>query len=291
MRKITLRGAFLSISIYISLVIAAAGLFSGCLRLTRHAAGPEEAPAGGATPSHETLTIAGSTSVQPFAELLAESFMKIHGGVSINVQGGGSSAGARAAMTGVAGIGAMSRELAPEEKSLHEIMIARDGIAIIVHPDNPVDDLTLDQVRRIFSGEIKRWSEVGGPDKPIHVVSREEGSGTRGSFDEMVMHGREVTPAAVVQDSNGAVRETVAGDKSAIGYISLGLVDKRVKGLKIDGVEPSVENVRLGRYSIARPFLFVTRDAPQGLAKEFIDFVLSPDSQAVLLREGLVPVK
>ncbi|NPV80957.1 MAG: phosphate ABC transporter substrate-binding protein [Firmicutes bacterium] len=264
--------------------VALSLVLSGCK-------GKNPAPAGSTGTSHKVLTIAGSTSVQPFAELLAEDYMKLNSGVVINVQGGGSSAGARAAMNGVADIGAMSRDLAPEERTLQEIVIARDGIAIIVNPKNPLSDLSLEQVRGIFSGRFTRWSQVGGMDKPIHVVTREEGSGTRGSFDEMVMHGEDVTPAAVVQDSNGAVRETVAGDVAAIGYISLGLVNARVKGLAIDGVEPTVEAVTEGRYSIARPFLFVSKEKPAGLAKDFIDFVLSKEAQAKLAREGLVPVR
>ncbi|HHV62902.1 MAG TPA: phosphate ABC transporter substrate-binding protein [Firmicutes bacterium] len=240
--------------------------------------------------AHQSITLAGSTSVQPFAELLADEFMKSHPGIIVNVQGGGSSAGARAALTGVAQIGMLSRELEGEEKSLHRIVIARDAIAIVVHPSNPIDDLSVAQIRAIFAGEITNWSQVGGPHREIHVVSREEGSGTRGSFDEMIMGSAEVTPGAVVQDSNGAVRETVAGDPSAIGYLSLGLVDKRVKGVRISGVAPTVANVERGAYGIVRPFLFATRGRPGEAAQEFIDFALSRAGQRLLAAEGLVPV-
>lgn len=208
----------------------------------------------------------------------------------VNVQGGGSSAGARAALTGVAQIGMLSRELEGEEKSLNRIVIARDAIAIVVHPSNPIGDLSVAQVRAIFAGDVTDWSQVGGPGREIHVISREEGSGTRGSFDEMIMRGAEVTPGAVVQDSNGAVRETVAGDPSAIGYLSLGLVDARVKGVKISGVAPTVENVEKGTYHIVRPFLFTTRGRPSAVAQEFIDFALSKTGQRHLAAEGLVPV-
>jgi phosphate transport system substrate-binding protein len=246
---------------------------------------------GGQAPGSATrsLTVAGSTSVQPFAELLAEEFMTINPDVSVSVQGGGSSAGARAALTGVAQIGMLSRPLKEDERSLQAIVIARDAIAVIVHPSNPVNDLTIDQIRDIFAGRVTNWSRVGGMDHRIDVVSREEGSGTRGSFDEIVMGDSEVTPAAIVQDSNGAVRETVAGDPAAIGYISLGLLDGRVKGIRVSGVAPSVPNIENGTYRIVRPFIFAVRGALSPHAQEFMDFVLSPTGQGLLKAEGLVP--
>ena len=183
-----------------------------------------------------TLTIAGSTSVQPFAEKLAETYMATHPGLAINVQGGGSTAGVRAAETGAAQIGMSSRHLKDNEESLHQVTIALDGIAIIVNAANPVAGLTRAEVAAIFAGEIPRWSTVGGRDRPIHFVTREEGSGTRGAFEEMVMGKKEIAPRALVQDSNGAVREIVASDPDALGYISLGLVDRRVRAVAVDGV-------------------------------------------------------
>jgi len=151
------------------------------------------------------------------------------GNVIINIQGGGSSAGARSVLSGVAEVGMLSRELQGDEKALIPTIIAYDAIALIVHPSNPSRNLDIDEIRSIFTGEITNWLEVGGKSRKIHAVAREEGSGTRGAFDEIIMGTAEVTPGAIVQDSNGAVREIVAGDPSAIGYLSLGLVDKRVK--------------------------------------------------------------
>lgn len=247
---------------------------------------PKQASGGGVT-----ITLAGSTSVQPFAEILAEEYMGKHPEDSVNVQGGGSSAGVTAAQSGAAEIGMLSRDLKGSEKSLKEYVIAHDAIAITVHPSNPVTQLTKLQAQGIFSGKIKNWQEVGGPDHQIHVVSREEGSGTRSAFDEIIIGSAEVTPWAMVQDSNGAVRETVAGDRFAIGYVSLGLVDTRVKALAIDGTVPSMKTVADKSYGIVRPFLFVTKTEPQGLTKAFIDYVLSPTGQNMLQREGLVPVQ
>ncbi len=210
---------------------------------------------------------------------------------SINVQGGGSSAGVRSAQSGAAEIGMLSRELKGDEKSLKEVVIAYDAIAVVVHPNNSVHGLSKAQIQKVFTGEIKNWAELGGANHPIHVVTREEGSGTRGAFDELTMGKSEVTPWALVQDSNGSVRETVAGDRYAIGYVSLGLVDQNVKAVKVDGVVPSIEAVTEKKYAIVRPFLFVTVAEPIGLAKQYIDFVLGPIGQGMLQREGLVPAK
>jgi phosphate transport system substrate-binding protein len=207
---------------------------------------------------------------------------------AVNVQGGGSSAGARAAMSGAAQIGMMSRELAPTEKELTPLVIVRDAIALVVHPSNPVEDLTVDQVKRIFAGEIADWGAVSGPPGRINVVSREEGSGTRGAFDELVMKGADVAARAIVQDSNGAVRQTVAQDKMGIGYISLGLVDRTVKAVAVAGVTPTVESARAGEYTLVRPFLFVYKGQMAPDVKAFVDFVLGDEGQAMLASEGLV---
>ena len=235
------------------------------------------------------ITVAGSTSVQPFAELVAEEYVALYPAERINVQGGGSSAGIEAALSGAAQIGMSSRELKGEERQLIWIEIARDAIAVVVHPSNPIHDLSVEQVRGIFSGQITRWSEVGGPPRPIVVVTREEGSGTRGAFQEMVMGKADVDPGALVQDSNGAVRQLVSGDASAIGYISLGLVNREVKPVALGGVEPTVENVAAGQYKLVRPFLFVLKSPPEGATKAFVDYVLGLEGQRALAHEGLLP--
>jgi phosphate transport system substrate-binding protein len=240
--------------------------------------------------SGANLTIAGSTSVQPFAEKLAETYMTAHPGLAINVQGGGSTAGVRAAETGAAQIGMSSRHLKDSEAALHQVTIALDGIAVIVNAANPVAGLSRADVAAIFAGEVPRWSAVGGPDRPIHFVSREEGSGTRGAFEEMVMGKKEIAPRALVQDSNGAVREIVASDPFALGYISLGLVDRRVRALAVDGVLPTHETILAKRYAVVRPFLFLTREDPAGAARAFIDYVLGSEGQRLLELEGLIPV-
>ncbi len=240
-------------------------------------------------PAQKGITIAGSTSIQPFADQWAEVFMAKYPGRLINVQGGGSSAGIQAAMTGAAQIGMSSRELKPQEKVLQEFIVAWDGLAIIIHPSNPIEDLSLEEVRKIFAGQIVSWKEVGGPDHNIHVVTREEGSGTRGAFQEMVMGKERITKKSIVQDSNGTVREVVAGNPYAIGYISLGLVEKRVKAIKLDGIEPSLENIMSRRYRLVRPFILVTNGPPTDETHDFIQFILSSEGQELIKRQGLIP--
>ncbi len=245
----------------------------------------------GASTAARSLVIAGSTSVQPFAEKLAEIFMHQHPKALINVQGGGSSAGIYAARQGAADLGASSRELVAAEKDLIEIPIAYDGIAVIVHPTNPLTTLSLEQLRQIFETRLKNWKDLGLPPHPIHLITREEGSGTREAFEHLVMGKAEITPAALVQDSNGAVRELVAGDPYALGYISAGLVDGRVKAVAIDGISPTPENIKNRTYELVRRFLLVSRTPPAGLCKAFVEFILSPQGQKILETEGLVGVK
>ncbi|MBM4284655.1 MAG: phosphate ABC transporter substrate-binding protein [Deltaproteobacteria bacterium] len=236
------------------------------------------------------LCVAGSTSVQPFAEKLAEVYMHHFPHLRIDVQGGGSSAGIYATRQGAADLGASSRELVAAEKDLVEIPIAWDGIAVIVHAANPLTNLSLDDLRAIFAGKITDWRQLGQRPHAIHLITREEGSGTRNAFEELVMGKVEITPAALVQDSNGSVREIVANDPNALGYISVGLVDRRVKALSIDGVSPTREHLRQHSYKLVRRFLLVSRLPPRGPVKEFVDFVLSAKGQSLLEQEGLVGI-
>jgi len=236
------------------------------------------------------ITVAGSTSVEPFAELLAEEYMIRHPQSHIYVQGGGSTAGIEAVRSRAAHIGMSSRHLMSEEKDLHAVMIAQDAIAIIVHPNNPVNDLSLDEVKQIFSGKISNWVTLGGSSRPITLVTREEGSGTREAFQKLVMGKEEISLESLVQDSNGAIRQVVSGDPYAIGYISLGLVNEKVRAMKISGVEPNLSSIQEGKYTLVRPFLFVFDGEPTGEAKAFLEFVMSPESQKLLSKEGLVTI-
>jgi phosphate transport system substrate-binding protein len=236
-----------------------------------------------------SVIVAGSTSVQPYAEVLAEEYAILHPGSEIDVQGGGSSAGISAAKSGIANLGMSSRSLKEEEKNLWSIEIAKDGLAVIVNAANPIENLTLEQIQKIYSAEITNWSEVGGNDAKIHIITREEGSGTRSAFTELVMEKIEITPKAIVQDSNGSVRQLVKGDPNAIGYISLGLVDETVKAVHLDGIAATHDNILNGSYTLSRPFLFVSLSEPTGETQKFVEFVLSEEGQKMLNDEGLIP--
>lgn len=234
------------------------------------------------------IIMAGSTSVQPFAEILAESYMKLHPGASVDVQGGGSAAGIMAATSGTADIGMSSRALAGDELKLWWVEIARDGLAVIINPKNLLASLTLAQVRDIYAGTVTSWSLLGVTGGAIHVVAREDGSGTRASFESMIMGKASITPRAIIQDSNGAVRQVVADDPGSIGFISLGLVNSAVKALELDGTAATRDNVINGSYRLSRPFLFLARSEPVGKTKEFVDFVLSDAGKKILDTEGLI---
>jgi len=233
--------------------------------------------------------VAGSTSVQPYAEILAEEYMALNPDAVIDIQGGGSSAGITATKTHSADIGMSSRALTDEEKNLWNVEIAKDGLVLIVNPRNPIQDLTSDQIRDIYAATITDWSQLGGSKSKINIIAREEGSGTRSAFAELLMDEEEITPKAIVQDSNGAVRQLVADDPNAIGFISLGLVTDEVKALHLDGIEATRENIMNGSYKLSRQFLFVTDGEPTGLNREFIDFTLSSEGQKLLSNEGLIP--
>jgi len=256
---------------------AAAGVLSLCLGCG----------GGGGT----TVAVIGSTSVQPFAEMLAEEFNRSNLGVRVEVQGGGSTAGILAVTNGIADIGMCSRSLKPEETGFTTITIARDGIAIVVNLANKVNGLTRQQVRDIFAARTTNWKDVGGDDKAIRVITRQEGSGTREAFAHLVMGGEHIAASALTRESNSAVKELVKNDPGAIGYMSLGLVHEELKALVVDGVKPEAENVLSGKYPLVRPFLFLVKGKPGEAAQKFIDFVLSPPAQAMLEKEGLVRVK
>jgi phosphate transport system substrate-binding protein len=235
------------------------------------------------------LNVVGSTSIQPFAELLAQEYMKKYPDRQVEVQGGGSTAGLQAAADGLADIGMCSRSLKDDEvNQFTPVNIARDGLAIVVNLSNPINALTMDQLRGLFSGAIPNWKDIGGSDEQVWMITREEGSGTRESFVKLVMGEERISRRALTQESNGAVKELVKGDPAAIGYMSLGLVGAELKPLPIDGVAPTHDNVLNGSYHLMRPFLFVTKGSPSPEAQLFIDYVLSAEGQQILENEGLV---
>lgn len=240
------------------------------------------------------VTVSGSTSVGPSMEKLAEAFEGKNSGVKVEVQQLGSSAGIKNAIEGVSEIGMSSRDLKDEEKSsgLKETIIATDGIAVITNKANKVTDLTLDQVKDIYTGKITNWKEVGGEDAPIVVVSREDGSGTRDGFQEKVgFESEELIKDAQISDASGNIKSTVEGNANAIGYISFGYVDEAVNAVKVDGVEINHETVANNEYVIARPFILVNKDGISDNAQALIDFILSDEGQSILEEKGFIRVK
>lgn len=241
----------------------------------------------------QTISISGSTSVGPLAEKLAEKYKEKHP-VKIEVNQIGSSAGITNAMNGVSEIGMSSRDLKEEEKNngIEETIIAYDGIVVVTHPSNKVKDLTMEQVKGIFTGKVTNWKELGGDDLEIVVVSREDGSGSRDAFQEIVGYSSgELVRSAIVASGNGNIKTTVATNKHAVGFISFEYIDPTISTIDINGVEATAENVLQQKYSLSRPFLFVHKE--ENLSEEgrkFIDFILSPEGQAIAAETGAIPV-
>lgn len=230
------------------------------------------------------VRIAGSTSVQPVVEVLAEAYRRA-GGERVTIQGGGSTAGVQAVLTGVASVGAVSRRLTAAESAqgLVAHTMGQDLLVLVVHPANPVAGLTLPQLRRLFAGEAVDWAELGGRSGPVHLVSREAGSGSREAFREMI---GPVSPRAIVQSSAGAIRLAVAGDPQAVGYVNLSALQAGgVKPLRVDERAPGQPG-----YPLARPLALVTRGEPSGEVAAFLRFVRSSAGQRLVAEEGLVPV-
>jgi phosphate transport system substrate-binding protein len=243
----------------------------------------------------KTLTVAGSTTVLPIAESAAEDF-KENTGTSVLVSGLGSSAGIEAVSNGTADIATSSRALTEEEEQtdLVATVVAHDGIAVIVNDDNPVDNLSLEQLRDIYAGKITNWSEVGGEDLAIQVVNRDEASGTREAFKKLVMQGTSFDRTAAILPGTGQVRDVVSRTPGAIGYISIGFVDSEfttstVKSLSIDGVAATEANVENGTYPISRELYFFTKGEATGAAKDYIDYVLSDNMAQVIRDAGYIP--
>ena len=244
---------------------------------------------------NKIFTMVGSSTIQPLAEKLAEAYMAENSSVRVDVQGGGSSVGVKAAGGQTADIGMASRDVKESEFSefpnIVVTVIARDGIAIIANENVGVSDLSLEQIQKIFSGQIKNWSELGGADAHIIVVSREEGSGTRTAFEEMVL-GEDLlmTETAILQPSNGSVRTTVSTTPDAIGYLSFGYLDESVKAISVDGVAPTEANASNGTYPVVRPLNIITYGEPSGDLKLFIDYILSDSGQTIVGDEGYIAV-
>jgi len=249
--------------------------------------------------SEQVIVVKGSTTVLPIAQPCAEVFMDQNPDIDISIQGGGSGVGITSLIDGTCDIGNSSRPVKEEEVAkakekgveLFANIIAKDAIAVIVHTSNKIDGLTLEQIKAIYTGEISNWSPVGGEDQVIVVVSRDSASGTFEAFNELVLHKEKLRPDALMQASNAAVAITVANTPGAIGYVGLGYVISQVKAIKVNDIIPSKETVNDNSYPLARPLFMYTNGEPEGIVKDFIDFVLSAEGQKLVEENGFIRVK
>jgi len=235
-----------------------------------------------------TIEVGGSTSVTPLMELFAAEYAKVKPNIKVNINGTGSGDGiTNAGITYQ--IGMSSRDLTPAEqgRGLRVEVVAIDGIAVIVNSGNAVSNLTVDQIRGIYTGTITNWNQVGGRNAAIAVVSREEGSGTRGAFEELVGFQGRLLANANQLTSTGAILANVTQNPDAIGYISLGSVNDTIKAISVAGVAATADNVKGGRYQIARPFIVLTGNNVHAESRAFVEWMLGPAGQAIVGRSWI----
>ena len=234
----------------------------------------------------------GSTSVQKIIDAAGSEFTALNPDAKFTYSGTGSSDGIKGAAADTYSFGCSSRDLKTEEQpGLKVATFAYDGIALIVNPANTVTNLTKEQLTKIFTGEITNWSEVGGADAPIVVVSREDGSGTRSATEELLGFAEKLKADATIKEGNGNVQTTVAGNVNAIGYVSLTFVDKTVTAVSVNGVKATVDNVLNKTYTLSRPFLiFYDEKKTDAATLAFIDFLMSEDGQKIVTKEGGITV-
>lgn len=239
-----------------------------------------------------TLDIAGGTAHIPVMKDAARNIMQVNPDIRITVTGGGSGVGVQKVGEGLVQIGNTGRALKEGEIRKYGLVswpFAIDGVAAAVNPENPVGGLTKDQLKKIYAGEIANWKDVGGTDAAISLYIREDGSGTRETFEERGLDkGRASTKSNVVS-SNGAMKTAIAQDKNAIGYVGIGHLDGTLKGLVLDGMTPSQENAKNGTYTVTRLLYMNTKGQPEGLTKAFIDYIYTPDGDAIIAKAGYIP--
>ena len=292
------------LSIALTLIMVLALFTAGCVSNDEETEeSPAEGPSTGAEEAEE-LNVKGSTTVLPLAQAAAETYMENHPEASISISGGGSGTGIAALIDGDVHIAMASRQIKDSEIEEAEAngidpvehVIAWDGLTVVVNPENPVDQLTYDQIKGIYDGSISNWEDVGGPDKEIVVINRDSSSGTYGYFQgEVLGDDNEFREDAVSTSSNGAVLQSVSQNDAAIGYIGFAYLTDNVKGLDVnkgDGmVAPTAENILAGDYPLARPLHFYTDGQPTGLAADFTEYILSEEGTEIVYDVGYFPVE
>lgn len=266
----------------------AAGMLSGCGSTGGDTARQTAAPSG----AQATVSTDGSTSMEKVIGYLSEAYMDENKNVKVTYNPTGSGSGIQAVSEGRCDIGLSSRDLKDDEKqNLEETVVAIDGIAIIVNPENTVEDLSVEQIGKIYTGEITNWKEVGGEDKPIVPIGREAASGTRDGF-ESITGTKDKCKYSQELTSTGDVIQTVSGNPNAIGYASLAAVKDTIKVLSVEGVKPSKETIQDKTYKIQRNFVLVTRKgtALSAEAQKFFDFATSSAADSLIEKAGAIPV-
>lgn len=245
------------------------------------------------------IVIKGSTTVLPITQKVAEAYMKEHPDVKISISGGGSGNGIKALIDGSTDIADSSRFVKDKEiklaveKGIYPVpfAVAYDCIVPVVHPRNTVTNLTLEQLKAIYKGEIKNWKEIGGPDRPLVVISRDTSSGTYEVWEEKVMMKERVFPGALLQASSGAIVQAVSKNENAIGYIGLGYVNDSVKAVMVNRIVGSAETTLNGTYPVSRPLYMFTDGWPKGDTLNFINYVIHPQKGQKIVDEiGFVPM-
>ncbi|ATD81730.1 MULTISPECIES: phosphate ABC transporter substrate-binding protein [Desulfovibrio] len=238
------------------------------------------------------VDIAGGTAHIPVMKEAARQIMAVNPDVRITVAGGGSGVGVQKVGEGIVQIGNTGRALKPAEVEKYGLMtfpFAIDGVAVAVNPANRVTGLTKAQIKDVFSGKIANWKEVGGADAPISLYVREDGSGTRETFEERALDKGVAASKANVVSSNGAMKTAVSQDPNAIGYVGIGHLDNSIKGISIDGATPSQENAASGEYKVTRLLYMNTKGEPQGLTKAFVEYIFTPAGQDIVSGAGYIP--
>ena len=289
MKKLTCLGLSLALAL---------GLFTGCGSSNQD----QGSSSGSQSNTNDSSTVElsgtvntdGSTSMESVVKALGEAFMELNPGVTVNYSGTGSGTGIQSAIDGTCDLGLSSRALKDEEKQngAVENIVALDGVAVVINPANGVEDLTVEQIAQIFTGEITNWSELGGTDGEIAVFGREAGSGTRGAFEEIVGV-EDACKYTNEYSSTGDVIGNVPSNPNAIGYASLSAVNDTVKAVKVNGVAPSEDTVKDGSYEIQRPFVMVTKEGAElsEATQAFLDFAMSADAADIIAAAGAVSPK
>lgn len=254
----------------------------------------------------KSVTIKGSDTMVHLMSTMAEAYMKFKAGDQVSVTGGGSGTGIAAIINGTTDICASSRDMKQQEKdeaksknvNIVEKVIAFDGLAVIVHPDNPISELTMEQIKKIFTGAYKNWKELGGPDQPITALSRESNSGTYVFFQEHVLEKENFDPTVKLMPASSSIAQSVSQDKWSIGYLGLGYTKEgnvKVLNVKKDANSPAVTpnhtTVLDKSYSIARPLFLIFNGEPQGINASYLEFCMSPEGQKIVEETGYVTLK